>query len=131
MFSVAYPWVRTMSDRVAFFEGRAFPRLALTGLALLWLSGCTSDVARFDSSPNPFTNPFGSQTATASPANAAPAGSAPPGHVAAAPLAPSQSAASAAPAAPSQQQAVRGSAAGWSAVGGSPVVVAQGETLDT
>src|SRR5271166_3479876 len=68
---------RHMSDRVAYLEGRAFPRLALTGLALLWLSGCTADVARFDSSPNPFTNPFGSQTATASPANTAPAGSAP------------------------------------------------------
>ena len=112
-----------MSDRVAFLEGRAFPRLALTGLALLWLSGCSSDIARFDA-PNPFANPFGSQTA-----EAAPAGPAPSGHVAAAPLAPAQSVASAA--APQPHQAVGGSAAGWTAVGGSPVVVAKGENLDT
>jgi murein DD-endopeptidase MepM/ murein hydrolase activator NlpD len=112
-----------MSDRVAFLEGRAFPRLALTGLALLWLSGCSSDVARFDAG-NPFSNPFASKTA-----EAAPAGPAPSGHVAAAPLAPSQSVASAA--APQRHQAVGGSAAGWTAVGGSPVVVAKGENLDT
>ena len=39
-----------MSDGVAFLDGRAFPRLALTGLALLWLAGCSSDVTRFDMS---------------------------------------------------------------------------------
>src|SRR5271166_5390317 len=80
---------RHMSDRVAYLEGRAFPRLALTGLALLWLSGCTADVTRFDGS-NPFSNPFGSQSA-----DATPSGSAPSGHVAAAPLAPPTSVASA------------------------------------
>ena len=112
-----------MSNRVAFLEGRALPRLALTGLALLWLSGCSSDVARFDA-PNPFSNPFGSQTA-----EAAPAGPAPSGHVAAAPIAPPQSVASAS--SPKPHQAVGGSAAGWTAVGGSPVVVAKGENLDT
>ncbi len=111
-----------MSDRVAFVEGRAFPRLALTCLALLWLSGCTADVARFDA-PNPFSNPFGSKTADAAPAAAAPSG-----NVAAAPLAPPQTVSSAAPAA--SRQGVGGSAAGWTAVGGSPVVVAQGENLD-
>jgi murein DD-endopeptidase MepM/ murein hydrolase activator NlpD len=113
-----------MSDRVAFFQSRAFPRLALTGLALLWLSGCSSEVARFDGSASPFTNPFSSKTA-----DAAPAGVAPAGHVAAAPLASPQSVASAAPTA--QHEAVGGSAAGWTAVGGSPVVVAQGDNLDT
>ena len=122
-FQSRSPWVQTMSNRVAFLEGRAFPRLALTGLALLWLSGCSSDIARFDA-PNPFSNPFGSQTA-----EAAPAGPAPSSHVAAAPLAPPQSVASASP--PQPHQAVGGSAAGWTAVGGSPVIVAQGENLDT
>jgi murein DD-endopeptidase MepM/ murein hydrolase activator NlpD len=112
-----------MSNRVAFLEGRAFPRLALTGLALLWLSGCSSDIARFDA-PNPFSNPFGSQTA-----EAAPAGPAPSSHVAAAPIAPPQGVASASP--PQPHQAVGGSAAGWTAVGGSAVTVAQGENLDT
>ena len=124
-----------MSDRVAFLEGRAFPRLALTGLALLWLSGCSSDVTRFNTSSNPFANPFGSQTASATPSTAAPSG-----HVAAAPIAPSQAvasaplpAASSAAPAPSSSvaQAVGGSAAGWSARGGTAVVVGQNDTLNT
>ncbi len=124
-----------MSDRVAFLEGRAFPRLALTGLALLWLSGCSSDVTRFNTSSNPFTNPFGSQTASATPSTAAPSG-----HVAAAPIAPTQAvasaplpAASSAAPAPSSSvaRAVGGSAAGWSARGGTAVVVGQNDSLNT
>ncbi len=57
-----------MSDRVAFLEGRAVPRLALTGLALIWLSGCSADVSRFNASSNPFSDPFSSQSAQATPA---------------------------------------------------------------
>ena len=116
-----------MSDRVAFFEGRAVPRLALTGLALLWLAGCSSDVSRFDASG--FSNPFGSKTADASSAAAAPAGK-----VASAPLAPPTGVASASPppARPAASAApVGGPASGWTAAGGSPVVVAQGETLES
>ena len=116
---------KQMSDRVAFFEGRAFPRLALTGLTLLWLSGCSSDATRFDTSSNPFSNPFSSQTASATSSTAAPSG-----HVAAAPVAPPQAVASAPLRAASSPQAVGGSA-GWSARGGTPVVVAQNDTLDT
>jgi murein DD-endopeptidase MepM/ murein hydrolase activator NlpD len=117
-----------MSDRVAFWEGRAVPRLALTGLALIWLAGCSADVTRFDASSSPFSNPFSSQTAQST---------APAGAVAAAPLAPATSVASAPlpaaakPAATASAQPVGGSAAGWSAVGGTPVTVANGETLDT
>src|SRR5271165_7306288 len=124
MFSVAYPWVPTMSDRVAFLQGRAFPRVALTGLALLCLSGCAVDSARFDGS-NPFSNPFDAKTA-----DAAPAGAAPSGHVATAPIPAPAGVASAEPSAPPQAP-VGGSATGWTAVGGSPVVVAEGENLDT
>ena len=109
-----------MSDRVAYLDGRAFPRLALTGLALLWLSGCAVDSARFDGS-NPFSNPFDTKTADAAPASAAPSG-----QVAVAP-APPQAVAAASTA----KQGVAGSAAGWTAAGGTPVVVAQGESLDT
>jgi murein DD-endopeptidase MepM/ murein hydrolase activator NlpD len=126
-----------MSDRVALLEGRAMPRLALTGLALIWVAGCSADVTRFEASSNPFSNPFSSQTAQATP----PAPAAPSGHVASAPLAPATSVASAplpsapvaapAPVAAASAQPVRGSAAGWSAVGGTPVVVGSGETLDT
>src|SRR5947209_13210991 len=115
-----------MCDRVAFFGGRAFPRLALTGLALVWLSGCSSDVTRFDTSSNPFTNPFSSQTASATPSAAAPAG-----RVAAAPLAPPPAVASAPLPAAGAPQAVGGSAAGWSARGGAAVVVGQNDTLNT
>jgi murein DD-endopeptidase MepM/ murein hydrolase activator NlpD len=118
---------KEMSDRVAFLDGRAFPRLALTGLALLWLAGCSSDVTRFDMSSNPFSNPFSSQTASATPTKATPSG-----QVAAAPLAPAQSVAAAPlPGSATAAGAVGGSAAGWTARGGTPVVVAQNDTLDT
>ncbi len=126
VFSRVFDGFKQMSDRVAFIDGRAFPRVALTGLALLWLSGCSSDVTRIDMSSTPFTNPFSSQTASATPSTSAPAG-----HVAAAPLAPTQSVAIAPLPSASAAQAVGGSAAGWSARGGTPVVVAQNDTLDT
>ena len=109
-----------MSDCVAGTNGRAFPRLALAGLGLLFLAGCSSDVTRFSQSDSPFSNPFASNAAapthgvTASPvAQAAPARAA------------TQTASLGRP------QAVGGSAAGWTGAGGSPIVVANGETLDT
>jgi murein DD-endopeptidase MepM/ murein hydrolase activator NlpD len=116
-----------MSDCVALLGGRALPRLALTGLAIAWLSGCSSDVTRFAQSPNPFSNPFSSgQTASTTPA-------APVSPVASAPLAPPSAVASATPtgAGRSAPPPVGGTAAGWTAVGGSPIVVAQGETVDS
>ena len=114
-----------MSDRLAFIGGRAFPRLALTGLALVWLSGCSGDVSRFSDSG--FSNPFNSQQAST-----APPGGAPANKVAAAPLAPPQAVAGGPlPAASAKPQAVGGSAVGWTPVGGSPVIVTQGETLDS
>jgi murein DD-endopeptidase MepM/ murein hydrolase activator NlpD len=123
-----------MSDRVAFLEGRSVPRLALTGLALIWLSGCSADVSRFNASSTPFSNPFSSPTAQATP----PEGAAPSGRVAAAPIAPAASVASAplpGAAQPAQvsssAQAVGGKAAGWSASGGTPIVVGSDENLDT
>jgi murein DD-endopeptidase MepM/ murein hydrolase activator NlpD len=115
-----------MSDRVAWIRGRALPRLALAGLGLALLSGCSSDVTRFSASPsplsgNPFSNPFASKTADAAPTTA----------VTTAPLAQGAPAASATQSASAKPQAVGGSAAGWTAAGGSPIVVADGETLDT
>ena len=111
-----------MSDCVAGTRGRAFPRLALAGLGLLFLSGCSSDVTRFSQSDSPFSNPFASNTTHAAPA---------PG-VTSSPLAQSAPAASGTHTASlSKPQAVGGSAAGWTASGGSPIVVANGETLDT
>ena len=111
-----------MSDCVAGTKGRAFGRLTLAGLGLLFLSGCSSDVARFSQSDNPFYNPF-----TNSATHAAPT----PG-VTTSPLAQGAPAASGTRTASlSKPQAVGGSAAGWTAAGGSPIVVANGETLDT
>jgi murein DD-endopeptidase MepM/ murein hydrolase activator NlpD len=104
------------------------PRLALAGLGLALLSGCSSDVTRFSASPspfsgNPFSNPFASKTADAAPTPAVTTAPLAQG----APAAPATQAASAA----RKPQAVGGSAVGWTATGGSPVVVAEGETLDT
>jgi len=111
-----------MSDCVAGVKGRAFPRLALAGLGLILLSGCSSDVTRFSQSDSPFSNPFASNTTHAAPTPS----------VTSSPLAQSAPAASGTHTASlSKPQAVGGSATGWTASGGSPIVVANGETLDT
>jgi murein DD-endopeptidase MepM/ murein hydrolase activator NlpD len=115
-----------MSDCVAGLKGRAFPRLALAGLGLILLSGCSSDVTRFNQSDSPFTNPFASNTTHAASTST--------GAVTSSPLAqaaPSASGAAVHTASLSKPQAVGGSAAGWTASGGSPIVVANGESLDT
>jgi murein DD-endopeptidase MepM/ murein hydrolase activator NlpD len=119
-----------MSNRVALTKGRAYPRLALAGLGVLLLSGCSSDVTRFTQSGNPFSNPFSNQTANA---GATPGVTAPPTPaVAAAPIGqPAPVAAAGQSQSTIAAQPVHGSAVGWTAVGGSPIVVAQGETLDT
>src|SRR5271163_1649606 len=114
-----------MSDRVAWARGRALPRLALAGLGLALLSGCSSDVTRFSASPspfagNPFSNPFASKTADAAPTPS----------VTSTPLAQGAPAAAQTASAARKPQAVGGSAVGWTATGGSPIVVADGETLD-
>jgi murein DD-endopeptidase MepM/ murein hydrolase activator NlpD len=113
-----------MSDSVACTRGRAFPRLALAGLGVLLLAGCSSDVTRFSQSDSPFSNPFAS--------NAPAPGAASSSGVTTAPLARAAPAPSYTRSASlSRPQAVGGSAVGWTAVGGSPIVVANGETLDS
>jgi murein DD-endopeptidase MepM/ murein hydrolase activator NlpD len=109
-----------MSDCVALMSGRAFPRLAFAGLGLLLLAGCSSDVTRFTQSQSPFSNPFASNTPAPTPG------------VTASPLAQRRTAAPATRTASlSRPQAVGGSAVGWTAVGGSPIVVGAGDNLDT
>ena len=113
-----------MSDSVACTRGRAFPRLALAGLGVLLLAGCSSDVTRFSQSDSPFSNPFAS--------NAPAPGAASSSGVTTSPLARAAPAPSYTRSASlSRPQAVGGSAVGWTAVGGSPIVVANGETLDS
>ena len=111
-----------MSDCVAGVKGRALPRLAMAGLGLIFLSGCSSDVTRFSQSDSPFSNPFASNTTHAAPTSG----------VTSSPLAQASPAPSGTHTASlSRPQAVGGSAAGWTAAGGSPIVVGEGETLDT
>jgi murein DD-endopeptidase MepM/ murein hydrolase activator NlpD len=107
--------------------------LALTAAVGVWLSGCSTDATRFsDNSDSPFSNPF----ATASNDAAAPTSA-----VASTPLAPSPQyaaapapvavAAAPPPAEPAAPARVKpGLAAGWSPVGGTPIVVAKGDNLD-
>jgi murein DD-endopeptidase MepM/ murein hydrolase activator NlpD len=118
-----------MSERVALAVQRNAFRFALTGLLGIWLSGC-ADATRFGESGSPFSNPFASND------------SAPTPNVSAAPLAqtnaprqnyavaahPSPVAVSSLPTPAAEQTgAVRGqvggNANGWSAVGGSPIIV--------
>jgi murein DD-endopeptidase MepM/ murein hydrolase activator NlpD len=113
---------------------RVTTRVALTGLVGIWIAGCSSDATRLS---DPFTNPF----ASASTESAAPTK-----HVASTPLnstyaaAPHQSpvASSTLAPAPATTSSIRGTTTqpitgfgdGWSAAGGSPIIVADGETLD-
>jgi murein DD-endopeptidase MepM/ murein hydrolase activator NlpD len=102
-----------MSDLVCVFRARFAIRLALTGAAASLLAGCANSERLSD----PWSNPFQSSANVASEAPAAGAGAAAP----VPPVQPSPKIAAAAP-----PQGMQG-AAGWSAQGGSPIVVAQGE----
>jgi murein DD-endopeptidase MepM/ murein hydrolase activator NlpD len=127
-----------MREFAAYVARRGAVRVALTGLIGVWLAGCSPDSDRFSQSyaptADPFSNPFASNAAP----SAAPTSSvastplAPPGAVSTASIPPAQ-----APYAPAPQnhvasiQPVGGSAAGWSIVGGSPIVVAQGDDAES
>jgi murein DD-endopeptidase MepM/ murein hydrolase activator NlpD len=102
-----------MSDLFCVSRARLAIRLALTGAAAGLLAGCANSERLSD----PWSNPFQS-SATAAGASLA-AGDAAPS--AASPIKPSPKIAAAAPTGGTQ------GAAGWSAQGGSPIVVAQGE----
>jgi murein DD-endopeptidase MepM/ murein hydrolase activator NlpD len=127
-----------MREFAAFVARRGAVRVALTGLIGVWLAGCSADSDRFSQSyaptGDPFSNPFASNAAP----SAAPTSSvastplAPPAPVSTASIPPAQT-----PYAPAPQnhvassQPVGGSAAGWSIVGGSPIVVAQGDDAES
>jgi murein DD-endopeptidase MepM/ murein hydrolase activator NlpD len=132
-----------MSESAAFNSSRIAGRLALASLLGVWLAGCSADSTRLS---DPFANPFSVSSNDQTPpvphadivgaaapvqpnANFAVAAHPSPVAVAALPApAPPTTAAIPKPAA---GLAVAGSANGWRAAGGSPVVVADGETLDT
>jgi len=118
-----------MTDFICVSRARFAFRLALTGAAASLLAGCANSERLSD----PLSNPFQSSANVAEPAQA-------PGGAYAMPVSPVQSRPLSAPSAsasplsqPSPRVAAvsqpRGqSVAGWSAQGGSPIVVAQGET---
>jgi murein DD-endopeptidase MepM/ murein hydrolase activator NlpD len=96
----------------------------LAGLGVLLLAGCSSDVTRFTQSDSPFSNPFASNTAAPGAASSSGVTTSPLARAAPAPS-------YARSASLLRPQAVGGSATGWTAAGGSPIVVANGETLDS
>ena len=127
-----------MRSQAGSINPRALRRLSTVCLFAVGVSACSSDTMRFTETP--FDSPFKSAQASApvrdpvttgsigqvSSAPLQPVGSAP--VVRAQPLpAPQSSVALSAPV----SQPVSGGSAGWSAQGGTPVVLAQGETLDT
>jgi murein DD-endopeptidase MepM/ murein hydrolase activator NlpD len=130
-----------MSKFAAFDVKRLAARAALTGLVGIWLSGCSADSSRLGETfgSGPFTNPF-STASNDTAAPTPPVASAPlpnAGYAAAAHPSPVAVAALPAAAPPTTGQvrtapvpSTGGTAVGWSAVGGSPIVVANGETLD-
>ena len=129
-----------MTDCAELFVKRNIFRFALTGLVGIWLSGCSADATRFGEG-NPFTNPFSTASNDAAAptpkVGSTPLASANPKYVAAAhpnPVAvsalPTSSPVSTGQIRPSAVQPVKGSAVGWTAVGGSPVIVAEGDSLD-
>ena len=132
-----------MSARAAVVVRRNVVRAALTAGVAIWLSGCSADSSRFsDTFGSPFSNPFATasndmdartpQVASAPlPApNADYAAAAHPSPVAVAGLPPAAPATTGGVRGPADQP-VTGFGTGWSAVGGSPIVVAQGDSLDS
>jgi len=131
-----------MSKLAALVVRRSVARAALTGLVGIWLSGCSADSTRLSGTfDSPFSNPFstasndagtsGPQFGSAPVApNADYAAAAHPSPVAVAALSPAPPATTG-QIKSSANQPVTGFGAGWSAVGGSPIVVADGESLDS
>lgn len=116
------------SDRLS-----VLPKILLIGLVSGLAAACSSDTMRFAS--DPFGNPFGSsRSEPMMTGSLGPTAAAPLGNVEAAPLAPlvanaapQRIAASSPIPAPSQPRSTGPS--GWTPLGGTPIVVRQGDTL--
>jgi len=126
-----------MREFAAFVARRGAVRVALTGMVAIWVAGC-ADSDRFDQSYAPSADPFSNPFASNSGPSAAPTPSvasaplAAPGAVQTASIPPASAPAAPAPAYHvASNQPVGGSAAGWSIVGGSPIVVAQGDDAES
>lgn len=126
-----------MSDRVALRRSGLVSRLAIVACAAAFLGGCSSDAMRLDAFSNPFSSSSRVSEATGSVQGAAAAGVAKSAAPAiaqgnfAAPATPSPRLTQASSLPTVSTGAVTGSAAGWTAAGGTPIVLARGETLNT
>ena len=132
-----------MRMRITSCDSRKVLKIVAAGFLASATAACGSDSSRF--SENPFTNPFAaSSAAKVDPATTAsiPARAAPIGSVSSRPLPPAtlnnppgpslaQPQPRLASSAPQQPSPVTGSAAGWTASGGTPVMVGAGETAST
>jgi murein DD-endopeptidase MepM/ murein hydrolase activator NlpD len=128
-----------MSGNAALNVTRVGARVALASLLGVWLAGCSSDTTRL---ADPFANPFSTASndqgapahhvASNAPAqsNANYAAAAHPSPVAVSALPAPAPATTATIAKTTPTQPVGGSASGWRAAGGSPIVVADGESLE-
>jgi len=126
-----------MRSQAGSINPRSLRRLSTVCLFAIGVSACSSDTMRFTETP--FDSPFKSAQAPAPVRDPVTTGSI--GQVSSAPLQPVASApvVRAQPLPPQSSvalnaappQAVSGGSAGWSAQGGTPVVLAQGETLET
>ncbi len=129
-----------MSESAALNRTRVAARVALSGLLGIWLAGCSSDSTRLSEA---FSNPFATASnqaptpgvnvgSNASPqADANYAAAAHPSPVAVAALPPPAPATTGAIAKATTTQPITGFGDGRRAAGGSPIVVADGDTLDT
>lgn len=122
-----------MSESGAFNLARISARLAAAGLLGAWLAGCSSDSTRFsdafslsDGTPTPSAT-----VGAASPAaNANYAAASHPSPVAVSSL-PAPAPTSTGSIRPTTTQPITGFNGGWSTVGGSPIVLAEGDNLET
>jgi murein DD-endopeptidase MepM/ murein hydrolase activator NlpD len=133
----------SMSESAALNKTRIAARIAIASLLGAWLAGCSSDSTRLSESP--FANPFASASNDdyaptprdnlASNAPAQPganyAAAAHPSPVAVSNLAPPAPMTTGAIARPTTTQPITGFGNGWRAAGGSAVVVADGDNLDS
>jgi murein DD-endopeptidase MepM/ murein hydrolase activator NlpD len=120
-----------MGCRFGSDRSSVLPRILVIGLVSGLAAACSSDTMRFAS--DPFGNPFSSSrseptmTGSLGAVDAAPSGA-----VDSAPLAPPSGAPqqiASASAAPAASQSRSTGPAGWTALGGTPIVVRQGDTL--
>jgi murein DD-endopeptidase MepM/ murein hydrolase activator NlpD len=116
-----------MSDSAAFNLARVGARLAVTGLVGVWLAGCSSDATRL-------SDTFGASDPTPT-ASIGPAPSGPAGYVGAAHSSPVAVSTLPPPSSgqikPTTTQPITGFNGAWSTAGGSPIIVADGENIDT